>query len=86
MGFLGAAMSKVASFIDSLASLIPSFESDTGNLSSAVGTVNSLLVQCNKVFPVDTVCTVLGLMIGIFIILNAFYWIQRAVNLLRGSG
>lgn len=86
MGFLGDALSAVAGFIDSLSNMIPSFKSDTGSLSSSVSTVNSLLVEANKIFPLDTVSIVLGLMIAIFIALSAFYWIQRAINLIRGSG
>lgn len=86
MGFLGAAFSKVASFIDSIAEKIPSFSSDTGQLSSSIATVNTCLQKMNKYFPCDTLCTVIGLVIGIYIVLNAFYWIQRVINLLRGSG
>lgn len=86
MGFLGGALSAVASFIDGVANLIPSFKSDTGSLGSSVATMNDLLSKCNKFFPVQDVCIVLGLMIGIYIALNLFYWIQRAINLLRGAG
>lgn len=86
MGFLGGALSAVAGFIDSVANLIPSFKSDTGSLGNSVSTMNDLLTKCNEFFPVSDVCIVLGLMIGIYIALNLFYWIQRAINLLRGSG
>lgn len=87
MGILGGALTKIAEFINSLASKIPSFNSDTGNLVSSIQTMNSVLDQANKVFPaISHAGVVLGLMVGIYIALTAFYFIQRAINLLRGAG
>lgn len=86
MGFLGAAFSKIASFINFIASKIPSFDADVSALPSSVATLNNCLSKMNQFFPCDTLATVLALMIGIYIVLNAFYWIQRVINLLRGAG
>ena len=86
MGILGDALSAIAGFIDGIASLIPGMSSNPGAVASAVNTVDGVLSKANNIFPVDTVGTVLALMIGRYIALNAFYWIQRAINLLRGSG
>ena len=86
MGFLGSAFSGIAGFIDSIAKKLPGFHSDTGSLQESINTLNSCISGVNSFFPVDTLCTVIGLVLGIFIVLNVFYWFQRAINLVRGAG
>lgn len=86
MGFLGSALSKIAGFIDGICKIMPGFLSDTGHLQESINTLNGAISMCNEIFPVDTICIVLGLMVGIYIALNVFYWLQRAINVVRGSG
>lgn len=42
--------------------------------------------KANYLLPVDTVLTVCGLYITIQLVLAAYYWITRVINLLRGAG
>lgn len=42
--------------------------------------------KANMLLPVSEFLTVLGVWIGLQLVLAAYYWITRAINLLRGAG
>lgn len=86
MGILGFLVEKVASTIDSLLSMLPSFNFDSSPISEAVSTITPYLNVCNKIFPVKETAVVLGILCAFSICMAAFYVIQRAINLLRGAG
>lgn len=86
MGILGSILTTIATFINKMSALIPGFNSDTGKLSSSIAFMNTLLSKVDVIFPVSEVGKVLSLVISIYLALSAFYFITRAINLLRGSG
>jgi hypothetical protein len=44
------------------------------------------LQKANMILPMDETLTCLGLYIGLMLVLMAYYWITRAINLIRGAG
>lgn len=87
MGLLGGIINLVANFINVLGNLVPGINPDSGGkLSESVALLNKFLAKANTIFPLDTVSKILSLMIGIYIGLLTFYFVTRAINLLRGSG
>lgn len=86
MGILAGLIDKVASFVSSLGDKIPKLDIPDLPLSTYVGTLNDCLYVANQIFPIDELLVVLGLLIAFSFIMWAFYWIQRAINLIRGAG
>lgn len=58
----------------------------TRNLANDLNTIKPYLEKANMLIPVDTALEVLGLYLGLQLVLIAYYWITRALNLLRGAG
>lgn len=58
----------------------------TRNLADDVAKVGPYWQKANYFLPFSDVLTVLGLFIGLNLALIAYYWITRAINLLRGAG
>jgi hypothetical protein len=86
MGFLGFLVDKVASTIDSLVSILPSFNFDSTPIGQAVNTITPYLNVANRILPLSETAIVLGILCAFSICMAAFYVIQRALNLLRGAG
>lgn len=87
MGLLGDFINLVSKFITVLANLVPGINPDAGGkLSESVNMINKFLAKANTIFPIDTLSKILSLMLGIYIGLLTFYFVTRAINLLRGSG
>ena len=87
MGLLGDFINLVSKFITVLGNLVPGINPDAGGkLSESVNMINKFLAKANNIFPIDTLSKILSLMLGIYIGLLTFYFVTRAINLLRGSG
>ena len=87
MGLLGDFINLVSKFINVLGNLVPGINPDAGGkLSESVNMINKFLAKANTIFPIDTLSKILSLMLGIYIGLLTFYFVTRAINLLRGSG
>lgn len=87
MGLLGDFINLVSNFITVLGNLVPGINPDAGGkLSESVNMINKFLAKANTIFPIDTLSKILSLMLGIYIGLLTFYFVTRAINLLRGSG
>lgn len=86
MGILGGLLSAVAKLIDTVASKLPVINLDNNSFSSGVAFMNNLLDTVNIIFPVDVCGNILGILAIFFIAMLVFYFVQRLINLVRGSG
>ena len=78
-------LNGLASFIDKVSTVVPRFEfiEDVG---SHIAVLVPYFQKANMFFPIDTLFRVMSLFITLQLILISFYFITRAINLLRGSG
>lgn len=67
-------------------SLVLGSWSFTRNLAGDFGLIMPYLRKANMLLPVSDLLSVLSLWVGLQIVLIAYYWINRAINLLRGAG
>lgn len=58
----------------------------TRNLGADVARISTYIQKANAFIPVSEAMTVLALFISVQLALIAYYWITRAINLLRGAG
>lgn len=58
----------------------------TRNLAGDVRTVMPYLQKANYLLPVSEYLAVLAIWVAVNMALAAYYWITRAINLLRGAG
>lgn len=58
----------------------------TRDLSQDMNLIMPYLQKANMLLPVSDFLTVLSLYIGLQLVLIAYYWITRAINLIRGAG
>jgi hypothetical protein len=86
VGVLASLINKVSDFVNSLGNQIPSFNMPSTNWGEYIATINACIYTANIIFPMDQVLIVLGILISFSFVMFAFYWIQRALNILRGSG
>jgi hypothetical protein len=56
------------------------------DLANKIQVILPYLEKANMFLPVTVVFTVLGLWVALELVLIAYYWITRAINLLRGAG
>lgn len=56
------------------------------DLASDFAKMQPYLRKANAIIPINDALTVLGLYAGVQLALVAYYWITRAINLLRGAG
>lgn len=84
MGILGGLLQVVAKMIDTVASKLPVV--DIPNFSSSIAYMNSILSIVNAIFPLNVCGLVLGIQASFFVAMLIFYFIQRAINLIRGAG
>lgn len=86
MGVLANLINSVATFINKQSDKIPSLNFPERNIGDIVGAISDCLYVANKIFPIDELLIILGILISFAIAMIGFYWIQRAINLLRGAG
>lgn len=82
MDFMLGAVTKV---INGAAAILRGF-SFTRNLADDVAALAPYLRKGNALVPIDTALAVISLVIAVQLALAAYYWITRAINLLRGAG
>lgn len=78
-------MSGVASFIQTVAGFLPQWHF-LHNIADDVNTLSQYIQKANTILPIETAVTLLSLAIGLELLLIAFYWISRTINLIRGAG
>lgn len=75
----------VTKVINSMAAILQGW-SWTHNLGTDLALVSPYLKKANAFLPVDSTLAVLGLWVSVNLALAAYYWITRAINLIRGAG
>lgn len=78
-------LNGVTKVIDAMASVLQGF-SFTRDLGQDIAKIGPYLQKANMILPVSEALTVLSLWITVSLALIAYYWITRALNLLRGAG
>lgn len=58
----------------------------TRNLGQDLAKVSGYLQKANMILPITAVLFSLSMFVSIQLALIAYYWITRALNLLRGAG
>lgn len=82
MDFVLGGVTKV---INAMSVVLQGF-SFTRNLGADVAKVSPYLQKANMILPISEGLAVLGLYIAVQLALIAYYWVTRAINLLRGAG
>lgn len=79
-------LNGVASLLDTIFNLLPGFSVDNGKLTSALTTIFDYVKKANKIFPIDTLFTVIGLFVAFSLAMAALWAAMRLINLIRGAG
>jgi hypothetical protein len=82
MDFLLNAVSKM---INAMAAVLGSWEFGH-DLSADINKISPYLQLANWMLPVKTALIIAALWVALQLVLIAYYWITRAINLLRGAG
>lgn len=82
MDFLLGGVSKM---IGAMSKVLSGF-SFTRNLADDIRTVSEWYQKANVLVPVNEAVKIGALFITVQLCLIAYYWITRAINLLRGAG
>ena len=56
------------------------------DLAQDIERIRPYLEKANMIIPIDTALTILSIYLALQLVLIAYYWITRAINLLRGAG
>jgi sorbitol-specific phosphotransferase system component IIC len=75
----------VTGIINGMSKLLNGF-SFTHSLGADIALIMPYINKGNALVPVDTALTILSIWISINLLLMAYYWITRVINLLRGAG
>jgi hypothetical protein len=75
----------VAGFLSKMSKVLGGW-SFPGDLGETVSRLTPYLQKANMFIPISTVMIVFGVYIGLQLVLMAYYWITRAINLIRGAG
>ena len=75
----------LADFLSSFSSVLGSW-SFTRDLAEDINSIMPYWHKANYLLPVSETLTVLTLFITLQLVLMAYYWITRAINLIRGAG
>ncbi|MNW44041.1 hypothetical protein D3C74_212580 [compost metagenome] len=75
----------MSGMLNTMSALLGSW-SFTRNLAADLQAIMPYLQKANMILPVSEFLAVLAVWVGLQIVLAAFYWITRAINLLRGAG
>ncbi|GAE10032.1 hypothetical protein [Paenibacillus sp. JCM 10914] len=78
-------LNAVTGMINTMSVVLGSW-SFTRNLGQDMALIVPYLQKANMLLPVSEFFAVLSLWIGLQLVLAAYYWITRAINLLRGAG
>lgn len=83
--YMDFVLNAVSGIINTMSVVLGSW-SFTRDLSKDMQLIMPYLQKANMLLPVSEFLAVLALWIGLQIVLAAYYWITRAINLLRGAG
>lgn len=75
----------VTSLIDGMSAVLGGW-SWTHDLGADLAKINPWFKKANMLLPVSAFLTVMALYVTVQLALMAYYWITRAINLLRGAG
>jgi hypothetical protein len=78
-------LNAVTGMINTMSAILGNW-SFTRNLAEDMNKIMPFLQKANMILPVSEFLSVLALWIGLQLVLAAYYWITRAINLLRGAG
>lgn len=78
-------LNGVTTVMNAMSAVLVGF-SFTRNLGQDMAKISPYLQKANMILPISEALTVLGLIIAVQLCLIAYYWITRALNLLRGAG
>lgn len=78
-------LNAVSSVLNAMSVVLGSW-SFTRDLGADLNKIMPYLQKANAILPVSEFLAVLALWIGLQLVLAAYYWISRAINLLRGAG
>jgi sorbitol-specific phosphotransferase system component IIC len=82
MDFLLGGVTKL---ISGLSKILVGFNF-THALGDDIALIMPYINKGNALVPVDTALTILSIWITINLLLMAYYWVTRVINLLRGAG
>lgn len=82
MDFLLGAVTKT---LNAMAAVLPGF-SFARNLAADIAKISPYIQKANYILPASEAMNVLSLFVALQIALILYYWITRAINLLRGAG
>lgn len=83
---LSGILNGIAKILDFIFDLLPSFSLDNSKLSESWEIVNRYLEKANKIFPIDTLMTVIGIFCAFAVAMFAYWGAMRVINLIRGAG
>lgn len=78
-------LNAVTGTINGAASILQGFRF-TRDLGQDIAKITPYITKANYIIPVDAAMAVLGLFITLQLALIAYYWVTRAINLVRGAG
>jgi hypothetical protein len=78
-------LNAVSTMLNAMSAVLMGW-SFTRDLGADIGKIMPYLQKANMILPVSEFLAVLAIWIGLQLVLAAYYWITRAVNLLRGAG
>lgn len=78
-------LGAVTQTLNAMSSLLQGF-SFTRNLGQDMAKITPYIQKANYIIPVDAGMSVLGLFLSLQLALIAYYWVTRAINLIRGAG
>lgn len=78
-------LNAVSGMINTMSAVLGGW-SFTRNLAQDMQQIMPYLQKANMILPVSEFLAVLALWVGLQLVLAAYYWITRAINLLRGAG
>lgn len=83
---LSGILNGIVSILDFLFGLLPSFSIDDTKLSTSWEIIIEYVEKANKIFPVDTLMTVIGIFCAFAVAMFAYWSAMRVINLIRGAG
>lgn len=78
-------INAVTSMINKMSAVLGSW-SWVRDMRDDLNVIQPYLEKANILMPIDTVLTIMSLYVGLQLVLVAYYWITRTINLIRGAG
>lgn len=82
MDFILGGVTKV---LNSMSKVLPGFKF-AHDVAADINLIMPYFQKANAFLPISAVLTVLGLFVTVNLALMAYYWVTRAINLIRGAG